>query len=324
MLVFLLLDSAFFRLGARTLLEELRLLAQDVAQQQVGQAAGAQAEQGVVEPFLAQHFLDDGVVDEGVVHRIDASGRLESHFIARFIEIFLDGLAHDVGRFGRGGRLQLAGRGLDEVGAGIHRQDGRGLDVRGRAQGACLENHLQVLVLARLLQFLNLVAHAFIVAHEELAYGDHDVYLVGAVHDGHGRFGHLDFGEGLRGGETARYAGYLHVFHFERVLHNLGEVGVDADGGHVLQVGELFVEAVHVLGEAHHALVAVGGLQRGEVDAVEEELLDLGGIVGGHLFVDDGLYLRSHFRIVEAGVVLGQRFIVLAFGRFIFLHVPSV
>ena len=71
-------------------LEELRLLAQYVAQQQVGQAAGAQAEQGVVQPFFAQHFLHDGVVDEGVVHRVDASGWLEAYLVARLFVIFLD------------------------------------------------------------------------------------------------------------------------------------------------------------------------------------------------------------------------------------------
>ena len=95
------------------LLEELRLLSQDVAQQQVGQSARAQAEVEVGEPFLTQHFADDGVVGEGILHGVQASGGLESHAASRQLVILLDGLAHHVGGFRRGGGLLLARAGLD-------------------------------------------------------------------------------------------------------------------------------------------------------------------------------------------------------------------
>ena len=49
------------------ILKELHGLAHNLAQQQVGQAAGAEAEKMVVEPFLTEHLLHDGIVyDNGL------------------------------------------------------------------------------------------------------------------------------------------------------------------------------------------------------------------------------------------------------------------
>ena len=159
------------------------------------------------------------------MHRADASGGLEADARARLLVVLADGLAHGVGGLGRGGGLLLAGAGLDEVGPGIHGQYRGFLHVLHRAEGAGFEDDFQRALLARLLQFLNFVAHGLVVSGKELTYGDDDVYLVGALHDGHGGFGHLHFGEGLRRGEAAADAGDVHVLHFEGVAHYLGEDG---------------------------------------------------------------------------------------------------
>ena len=53
--------------------------------------------------------------------------------------------------------LQLPGRGLDEVGAGGHREQRRAADVVVGAELARLEDHLQVRVAARLLHADDLV-----------------------------------------------------------------------------------------------------------------------------------------------------------------------
>ena len=238
--------------------------------------------------------------------------------------IFLDGLAHHVGGFGRGGRLLFAGGGLDEVGAGIHGQDGGFLYVGGCLQGSGFENHLQVLFFAGGFQFLYLVAHGFVVSGKELAHRNHDVYLVGAFHHGHCCFGHLYFDESLRGGETARYAGNVYVLHFQRVPYDFGEVGIYADGGHVLQVGEFVVELIHFLGEFHDAFIAVLGSERSQVDAVEEEFLHVGRIVCRHFLCNDFGYLCSYFCIVHPGVILGQSGFVLVLRRLSFFHGLSV
>ena len=104
-------------------LEEFHLFTDDVAQQEISQAAGADAEERVVEPLLAQHLLHDGVVYEGLTYAVDATSGLEAHLATRLLMICLDGLAHHIGRFGSGGRLLLACRGLDEVGTAIHGED---------------------------------------------------------------------------------------------------------------------------------------------------------------------------------------------------------
>lgn len=53
------------------------------------------------------------------------------------------------------------------------------------------------MLLAGGFQLLYLIAHGFIVAAQELSYGDYDVYLIRAFHDCHGGFGYFYFYESL-------------------------------------------------------------------------------------------------------------------------------
>ena len=70
-------------------------------------------------------------------------------------------------------------------------------DVGCRFQRAGLQDYLQVMLLAGGFQLLYLIAHGFIVAAQELSYGDYDVYLIRAFHDCHGGFGYFYFYESL-------------------------------------------------------------------------------------------------------------------------------
>ena len=45
---------------------------------------------------------------------------------------------------------------------------------------------------------IDLVTHAFVVATEELAYGDDDIDLCSTIGQGEGCLSNLDLGEGLR------------------------------------------------------------------------------------------------------------------------------
>ena len=195
------------------------------------------------------------------MYRMHASCGLKTYLYARFVIVFLDGLAHDVSGFRRSGRFEFPGGRFDIVGSGIHGQQGGFLDVRGSLQTARFEDDFHFMVAAGRFQFADFVAERLVVAAQELADGHDDVYLRGAVFDSQGRFGHFDFNQSLRGGETARHAGYFHALHFERLADDLCEAGIDADGGHVRQVGVGVLECVHAFRETEDAFFAVRGAQ---------------------------------------------------------------
>ena len=87
--------------------EELRLRAQYLAEQEVGQSARTQTEPLVGEPLLSEHFLDNGVIYQSIVNCVQSTRWLESNLNARLVVVLLDGLTHHVGSFGCGGRLFL-------------------------------------------------------------------------------------------------------------------------------------------------------------------------------------------------------------------------
>ena len=80
------------------------------------------------------------------------------------------------------------------------------------------------------------------------------------------------------------------------------------------------VELIYFLSEFHHAFIAVRSVQCSEINAVEQEFLDLLRMVSGHFFCNDFRYLGSYFRIVQLCVVLCQCGIILVLVRFILLH----
>ena len=62
--------------------EELRLRAQYLAEQEVGQSARAQTEPLVGEPLLSEHFLDNGVIYQSIVNCVQSARWLESNLNA--------------------------------------------------------------------------------------------------------------------------------------------------------------------------------------------------------------------------------------------------
>ena len=81
------------------------------------------------------------------------------------------------------------------------------------------------------------------------------------------------------------------------------------------QVGVGVVEIVDALGEGHHALVGVGGLQRGQLDAAHEEFLHLGRVVLVNALGDDFLYCLAHVPVGDVEVILAQCILVDALLR---------
>ena len=89
---------------------------------------------------LVQH---DQVLD-GLLGGPDAARRLHAHDApGRAVEV-ADRLEHHERDRQRGGGRDLAGGGLDEVGAGGHRQDARAPDVVERLELAGLQDDLEV------------------------------------------------------------------------------------------------------------------------------------------------------------------------------------
>ncbi len=100
------------------------------------------------------------------------------------LEVVADRLEHHQAHTRRCARGGLAGRGLDEIGAGLHRQHRRVPHMVVGAELRRLEDHLQVRVAAGLLDPLDLAHHPDIVTREERLTRDHHVDLIGAGRDG--------------------------------------------------------------------------------------------------------------------------------------------
>ena len=178
-------------------LEGLCVLAQDVADEQVGQTACADAEEALLDVVLAKDFAYHGVEVYGFGCGFDATGSLEAYKRACEVVIFLDGGAHHVGCLERGSDLYFARRGLYKVGTGVHGEYCGALDVDGRLEGTRFEYDLEGLVGTGGFYLFNLVGTGFVVAAEEGAHVEHTVALVGSVVYGKGSLGGLDFDECL-------------------------------------------------------------------------------------------------------------------------------
>ena len=104
-----------------------------------------------------------------------------------------------------------------------------------------------MLVAAYVFQFLDFIAHSFVISAQEFAYRDNDVDFIGSGVECHCGFGNFHFREGLRRGETTRNAGYLYIVRLQRAVYDFRHVGVDADGSYVFQVG-IFVYKLSTTG----------------------------------------------------------------------------
>ena len=168
-----------------------------------------------------------------------------------------------------------------------------------------------MLVAAYVFQFLDFIAHSFVISAQEFAYRDNDVDFIGSGVECHCGFGNFHFREGLRRGETTRNAGYLYIVRLQRAVYDFRHVGVDADGSYVFQVGIFVYKFINLFGETHHAFLAVGTFQRGQINAVEKEFLYLLRIVFLHVFVEKIRRFRSDFIVMECRIVFAERKFIL-------------
>src|SRR5690242_568949 len=113
-------------------------------QEVVEEARGTEAEPVGGEPVGAGRLVDQHQMLDGVLRGPDPSGRLHADLPVRGVAEVADRLEHHVADREGGGWGDLAGRRLDEVGAGQHGQPARPADVVERHQLAGLEDHLQV------------------------------------------------------------------------------------------------------------------------------------------------------------------------------------
>src|SRR5690606_35765284 len=167
-------------------------------------------------------------------------------------------------RQGRG-RTHLAGGGLDEVGAGEHRQPGRAPDIVVGGQLAGLQDHLEVYAGRGLAYRRDLVEDLAVAAGEEGAAVDHHVDLVGAGGDRGGGLGDLDLQRRLAGREGGGDTGDADAGTGEFRGGGGDQGRVDADRRHrrALRVGR--VGPLRLGAERPHLAGRVRALQRGEV-----------------------------------------------------------
>ena len=172
--------------GVRGRVDEVLELPLDVGEQR----ARAEPEQVGAQPAVAQLFLHQIQVLERILRGANAAGRLEADRVAGLLEVLADHPAHHDAERNRRVHAFLAGRRLDEVGAGLHRDHARPRDVAERRQLAGGENRLHVRVAAGLAEAAHLVVQRLVVAREHVRARDDDVDLLRA--GGHARADLLD------------------------------------------------------------------------------------------------------------------------------------
>ena len=104
-----------------------------------------------------------------LARRGDAPGSLETYHAACLLIVFLDALTHYICGFERCAGIFLAGRGLQEVGVGIEREDRGVADVFGCLESACFEDDFHQRVAAGVFHLDDLVADFLIVLVEKVS-----------------------------------------------------------------------------------------------------------------------------------------------------------
>src|SRR5580704_16715745 len=153
-------------------------------EQVVQQAGGADAEPVGIEPVLPRRLVDQNQIADGVLGGADAAGGLDADLAPVGRAEVPNGLQHDQGDRERGGRADLAGRGLDEVGAGQHGQPRGTAHVVQRDQLAGLQDDLEVGgIFDDFADGGDLVVDQLVVPGQEGAAVNDHVHLVGASLD---------------------------------------------------------------------------------------------------------------------------------------------
>ena len=171
-----------------------------------------------------------------------------------------------------GGGVDLAGRGLDEVRAGRHRQDRGAADVVVGAELARLQDHLEVRLAGRLLDGGDLVVDLLVVTAQEGAAVDDHVHLVGARRHRLPRLGKLHLEEALPRWKGGRDAGDPHLAPPQVLDRDPDHRGVDADRRHARDRRVAGVGPDALGAERRDLAGGVCPLQRGQVHHPDRQL----------------------------------------------------
>src|SRR5687768_12680868 len=158
------------RVAARHEVLELPL---DVGEQRTR----AEPEEIGAQPPVAELILHQVQVLERRLRRADPAGGLEAHRVAGALVVFADHATHHEGEGQRCVHSLFSGRGLDEVGPGLHRHDAGARHVASRPELAGGENRLHVGLTARLAESAHFIVERLVVAREHVRPGDDDVDL---------------------------------------------------------------------------------------------------------------------------------------------------
>ena len=183
---------------------------------------------GVIHSRPERLVQRDEVLDR-LLRRADPAGGLDPDDVPGLRVDVADDLHHAERHGKRGGGADLAGRRLDEVGAGGDGDQRGAAHVVVRPELARLEDDLQVRVAAGLLDADDLVEDLRVAAREERAAVDDHVDLVGAEFDDRARLRDLDVGRRLTGRERGGDGRDLDAAAGEALLRDADEARVDAD-----------------------------------------------------------------------------------------------
>ena len=159
---------------------------------------------------------------------------------------------------------------------------------------------------ACLLEFLNIIAETLVIFAEELANRHYDIHLCCTILDSHSGFCNLYLDKGLRGWEIATYYSDFYAVNLQTLADKAGKVRVGTYGCYVRKLRIILGKLVHLFNHLQDAFFCIFCMERSQLDATEEELLDLHGLILCYLFIENLLYCCSYFLIVEVAVVLLQ------------------
>ena len=266
-------------------LEEGNGLLLDFREQVIGHTADSEAEEILVEPILAQHGSDNGIIAGRISRRGHTASRLETDLDAGEFVVGGYALAHHEGGYRGGVHLDLSRRGLYEIGAGLHREEGglgyvfrtyenTGLDYDLEYYTASLTLCNRVYAMAYL---KDLIRGPLVVSCHESIESQHYIHLVSSLFNCKFAFLELDLDEALRAWETSRNDSHVHPFRSQGFLHGRSEIRKYADGCRVREIGIALLEGIDLAHEFQYGLVCVLSLERGEVHHREAILHHLGG-----------------------------------------------
>ena len=161
-----------------------------------------------------------------------------------------------------------------------------------------------MLVSADGFEFADLVEALLVVTFEELADGEHDIYLRGTGFDSHRGLGDLDLEESLRSRETTADASDIEFRILERFANILRHGGIDADSRYVRDTREVLLE---VIDRIRHLLYFSDGIIGGEgrvINLVEALFPYFHVVVFCKMGSFDLSHLRLHLFIGERAGVL--------------------